>query len=201
MKTFTQFIVEKFITKKTSIKNLKVWHGSNATFDKFEQSKSRIVNDFFGGGVAYFTDNKEVAIQYAKGMSKKSGSPTIYECQISLSNYFDVDTIFSGETLVKFVNFVGAEQFARNAGLLKYGENAIRTIRKLKSGEIELNGEQVFKGMSATISTARARETLISFGYDGLRYNGGVNMQMQKKHDVYLPYDVSSIKMLGKQEV
>jgi hypothetical protein len=30
-----------------------VYHGSGAKFDQFDQKKSRIPNDFYGGGVAY----------------------------------------------------------------------------------------------------------------------------------------------------
>ena len=45
---------------------MKLYHGTNQLFDKFEQSKSRVLNDYYGGGVAYFTDTLKVAHTYAK---------------------------------------------------------------------------------------------------------------------------------------
>jgi hypothetical protein len=44
--------------------------------------------------------------------------------------------------------------------------------------------------------TAVARQHLISKGFDGLRYNGGLNMNMQDKHHVYLAYNPRDITIL-----
>jgi hypothetical protein len=46
----------------------------------------------------------------------------------------------------------------------------------------------------------KAREYLIKMGFDGLRYNGGVNMNA-KKHDVFLAYKATSISIKHVEEV
>jgi hypothetical protein len=66
----------------------------------------------------------------------------------------------------------------------------------LKSGDLSLTGDEVFKGLSrGMVNTAKARQKLIDLGYDGLRYNGGKNMQMATEHDVYLAYDAGDIQI------
>ena len=58
---------------------LNLYHGTNMAFDKFSKEMARLANDFYGGGVAYLSDSKPVAVTYAKSMvkTKKSGAPTI----------------------------------------------------------------------------------------------------------------------------
>lgn len=193
MFSFADFLIEgKF--KGT------VYHGSNARFDKFEASKARIINDFYGGGIAYFTDNKRIGVQYAKGMAKKGGDPKLYEVQLNLKKVFDVDDKFTGQLLVDLIKD-DVEAFARGARLLKMGADKFAIIAKLKKGDIELTGDQVFRGLSkGQINTASTRELLKKHGYDGLRYNGGENMGM-KKHNVYLAYHPESIKIVKRYKV
>ena len=79
---------------------------------------------------------------------------------------------------------------------MKAGVDKYSVMAKLKSGNLELTGEEVFKGLSrGMVNTAKARQKLISLGYDGLRYNGGVNMNMATKHDVYLAYNANDIRI------
>jgi hypothetical protein len=172
-----------------------VYHGSNSYFKKFDQNKSRIVNDFYGGGVAYFTDNLEVAKTYARAMFRaKGGGKYIYKVTLTLQNLFDVDDEFTKNELTKFFNKESVEEFARGAGLLKFGEDRYAVISKLLSGNMVLTGDQIFKGLSRGMNqTAKARQILIGLGYDGLRHNGGVNMNMATKHNVYLAYNADSI--------
>jgi hypothetical protein len=172
-----------------------LYHGSNALFNKFDQGKARIVNDFYGGGVAYFTSNKDVAKTYANAMVKaKGGVKYIYEVEVNISKIFDVDDTFTGKELTKFFNDKDAEEFARGAGLMKAGTDRYDVLSKIKDGAYKLTGDEVFKGLSKGMSfTARARQKLIALGYDGLRYNGGLNMQAATKHDVYLVYNASDI--------
>jgi hypothetical protein len=182
---------------------LNVYHGTNNLFKQFDQRKSRIVNDFYGGGVAYFTDNKDVAWTYAKSMVKsKGGEQYLYYCDLFLNNLFDVDDQFIGTKLTKIVAAHGnTEEFALGAKVLKFGMDKYTTINRLSEGRTKLNGEQVFKGLSrGMVNTKKAREILISLGYDGLRYNGGVNMGMATKHNVYLVYDAKNI-IINKAEV
>jgi hypothetical protein len=180
-----------------SAQTLNVYHGSNAVFKKFEQNKARILNDYYGGGVAYFTGNREVAGTYAGAMKRKyGGEKYIYEVDLNLSKVFDVDHKFTGKELTQFFDDKDADDFARGAGLMKAGVDKYSVMAKLKSGNLELTGEEVFKGLSrGMVNTAKARQKLISLGYDGLRYNGGVNMNMATKHDVYLAYNANDIRI------
>lgn len=180
-----------------SAASLTAYHGTNAKFKQFEQSKSRIPNDYYGGGVAYFTVNKSVAITYAQSMVRKyKGQVYIYEVNLKMKNVFDVDHKFTGKELTKFFSDKEAEDFARGAGLLKAGADKYTVLGKLKSGDLSLTGDEVFKGLSrGMVNTAKARQKLIDLDYDGLRYNGGKNMQMATEHDVYLAYDAGDIQI------
>jgi hypothetical protein len=173
-----------------------LYHGTNARFAQFDQSKSRIVNDFYGGGVAYFTDNLSVAKNYAKSAAKKSGDPIVYEVTFNPAKIFDVDDIFTGNDLIKFFSKRESEQFARGAGLLNLGADKYTVLDALEEGKLKLTGDQVFRGLSGgMIKTAAAREKLKQLGYEGLRYNGGVNMGMATKHSVYLAYHAYQIRI------
>lgn len=178
--------------------HIHAYHGSGQLFEKFDQAKARIPNDFWGGGTAYFTDHKQIAYQYATAMAKntKTKEKVIYEVDLTLKKIFDVDHEYTGEILKKFVNNQ-PEQFARGAGMFKLGVDKFQILADLKSGNIVFNGEQVFKGLSGgMINTAKARETLKKLGFDGLRYNGGKIMHAIP-HNVYLAYNANNIKIRG----
>ena len=174
------------------------YHGTNQKFEKFDQGKSRILNDFYGGGVAYFTENLTVSHQYAKAMVKKlGGSEHIFKVRLDLKKIFDVDKSYTGKALVALIGS-NVEQFARSAGMLNLGADRYSVLSDLKSGNISVDGAAVFKGMSmGMVKTAEARETLKRNGYDGLRYNGGLNMGAAIKHSVWIVYNASSIKITG----
>lgn len=173
-----------------------IYHGTNARFSQFEQSKSRIQNDFYGGGVAYFTDALSVAKTYAKSAAKKGGDPIIYQVTLKSNKLFDVDAKFTGDKLIQFFSRKDAEQFARGAGLLNLGADKYKVIGEIEDGHMTLTGDQVFRGLSqGMIKTAAAREKLKQLGYDALRHNGGVNMNMATKHNVYLAYHAYNIKI------
>lgn len=175
-------------------KKLKVYHGTNATFSKFDQGKARITNDLYGGGVAYFTANTDIAYNYAKSMAKsKGGQKQVYEVELNVNKLFDVNHIFTGKELTQFFTPKTSEEFARGAGLLSYGVDKYGVLIDLESGKLKLTGDQVFHGLSKGMnSTAKAREKLISLKYDTLRYNGGVNMNATR-HDVYIAYKAENI--------
>jgi len=183
--------------------NVDVYHGSGYKFDKFDQGKARIANDHMGGGVGYFTSDKGVAGTYAKSMARKAGTktPHIYHTNLKMNNVFDVDHKFSGDKL-KHVLPDDVEGFARGAGLLKPGTDKYKVINDLKDGTTELHGHEVFKGLSrGGVDTLKAREHLVKKGFDGMRYNGGVNMNAATKHDVYMPYNQKSIKLNKREAV
>ena len=196
MLSFSQFLVE---ARKNTFSST-VYHGSNAIFKKFDRKKARVANDYFGGGIAYFTDEIPVAITYAKSMSRKTGEPIVYTVELKLNNYFDVNDEFTGQELIRLLPD-DVEGFARGASMMKLGVNKFRVLSQLKNGDISLTGHQVFKGLSkGMVSSDAARQHLESLGYDGLRYNGGEHMNAQR-HNVYLAYKPESIKIIKANRV
>lgn len=173
------------------------YHGSGRLFGKFDPSKARVKNDNYGGGI-YTTSSKKVGISYAKTMARKqkTGTPHLYHTTLDMKNVFDVDHEFTGDKLKHVLpdDEKKHEDFARGAGLLRLGgEDKYSVLSKLRRGELKLTGDQVFKGLSrGGVNTAYARSHLISKGYDGLRYNGGENMNTER-HNVYIPYNTDSI--------
>lgn len=179
--------------------SVRVYHGTNVRFSQFDQNKARVANDFYGGGVAYFTDSLDVAKSYARTMfNRHGGDKFVYEVNAMFNRVFDVDAKFTGEILRKLVGSE-IENFARGAGLLKLGANRADVIGRLKEGAMVLTGDQVFRGISNGMNaTAKARGILLNNDFDGLRYNGGVNMGMATKHSVYLAYKADQIKILKR---
>jgi hypothetical protein len=177
---------------------LNLYHGTNQRFVKFEQSKARIANDYYGGGVAYFTDNLDIAKGYASSMQKKSGGDKlIYQVVLNIMKLFDVDQKFSGKDLMAFIDKKSSEEFARGAGLLSLGSDKYKVLDELESGRMVLTGDQVFKGLSQGMNkTAQAREKLKKLGYDALRYNGGAMGITAQKHNVYIAYDANKIRII-----
>jgi hypothetical protein len=176
-----------------------VYHGSNSDFTKFDQSKSRIVNDNYGGGIAYFTDSPDIAKRYAKTMANKYGNtPVLYKVALNANNIFDVDEKFSGEVLTNIVKKVpNIEAFLRGARLLVLGADKYKLTQQLKSGDLSLTGEQVFRGLSGgMINTSMARKILQQMGYDALRYNA----PGQENSSVYLAYDADDIEIISKEK-
>lgn len=174
---------------------LRLFHGTNQQFARFDQNKSRIVNDLFGGGVAYFTDDRQVAFTYAKSMSRKSGAPVIYEVELRADKIFDVNHVYTGKELQGFVTPKNSEAFARGAGMLPPGTDKYSVMIKLEAGDVSITGTKLFLGLSRGMNaTAAVRKLLISKGYDTLRYNGGLVMDA-KKHNVYIGYDADKISI------
>lgn len=181
------------------------YHGSGHKFDKFDQDKARIRNDHMGGGVGYFTSDHGVAKTYAKSMARtaKTNTPHIYHTKLKMKNVFDVDHDFDGDKLKHVLpdDHREHEQFARSAGLMKPGEDKHKVLSDLRDGKTKLKGHQVFKGLSqGNTQTAKARQHLMKKGYDGMRYNGGENMDA-KRHDVYMPYKANSIEIKHREEM
>lgn len=175
------------------------FHGSNIRFKEFSVKAKRVPNDFFGGGVAYFTDDKKVALTYSRAMTYRyGGEEHLYAVQLNMRNVFDVDKIFSGEELKAFFKYIKVEEFARGAGLLKAGgEEKYTVLAKLSGGHMELSGKDIFRGLSSgMVNSSKAEDILKKMGFDGLRYNGGDNMGAGK-HNVYLPYYISGIKIVN----
>jgi hypothetical protein len=180
----------------------RVWHGSNKKFERFTDKTKRIANDFFGGGVAYTTDDKNIAINYARSMARNyGGSEILYELKVIFQKIFDVDEIFTGEKLKQFFNYIKVEAFARGASLLKLGTDTYKVLSDLKNGIIQLSGHDVFRGLSRGMNNSAAAEAILKkLGYDGLRYNGGANMS-GSRHNVYIAYNPDSIQILNKFQI
>lgn len=173
------------------------YHGSNMRFATFDDRLARIVNDFYGGGIAYFTESMDVAKSYASNMFRKYGGDRyVYETDLDLSKIFDVDQEFKGQELIKLVGKMNLETFARGARLLPLGSDRLKVLASLREGSMVLTGHQVFMGLSNGMkNTAEARKMLMNAGYDGLRYNGGQNMGMATRHNVYLAYYPRSVQI------
>lgn len=174
-----------------------VFHGSGRHFDQFEQKHAKIKNDYYGGGIGYFTDNKDVAKSYAKASSKETKTPHLYHTSLNMSNVFDTDHHFSGKHLTKLLP-KDTRKFATSAGLLHAGnmEHHDRILNDLEGGKASLTGHQLFWGLShGGTKTSQARDHLIKYGYDGLRYTGGLQVPDSVKHNVYIPYNADSIKI------
>jgi len=175
---------------------LLVYHGTNQEFDNFDPSKSRIVNDNYGG-IAFFTDNMDIAHNYAKSMfNKKGGSKVVLLTELKTNKIFDVDDIFTGRELCKFYSSDrDIEDFARAASLLTASADKYDVIAKLKTGDTRLTGQEVFKGLSRGMTqTVKARDKLKSLGYDTLRYN----QQYPVKHSVYVTFATSNIRITDR---
>lgn len=173
------------------------FHGTNQEFDRFEQNKARIANDNYGGGVAYFTSAIDVAHTYARSMANKyGGSKYVYETALTINKVFDVNHVFTGKELTQFFKSKSAlEPFARGASLLTPSTDKYSVMARLESGEYQITGEVLFKGLSAGMTkTAAARDLIKSLGYDCLRYNGGFDT----KHDVYIEYYASNIRIVDR---
>ena len=195
MLSFRSYLKEK--TESTNPVSVDVYHGSGRHFSKFDQKMARLPNDFYGGGVAYFTDDHDVAKTYAKSMSKETKTPHIYHTSLKMNNVFDVNHSFHGDKLKKILP-KDTEKFATSAGILNAGnaDQKYHILGKLERGEIPLTGHQVFWGLShGGTKTTEARNHLIKHGYDGLRYNGGLMVPGSKKHNVYIPYNSDSINI------
>ena len=188
---------KQYMTESMRFKGV-VYHGTDARFDKFDQRKSRIVNDNYGGGVAYFTDGLSLAITYAKNMARKSGNdPIVYSVELNLKKIFDVDHEFTGKELIDILP-TDVKDFARGAGLLGLNSDEYKVLANLKAGTAKLTGEQIYRGLSrGNTQGAKAREHLVSKGYDGLRYN----INTTPKHSVYLAYNADDIKITKRQVV
>lgn len=175
-----------------------VYHGTNELIDRFDQSKSRVVNDYYGGGVAYFTESLDSARTYANGAFKRknSGERYVYVARLATRKVFDVDDVFTGKELQKFFQKrTDVELIARGAGLLTAGKDKYVTIGQLEAGEMELTGDQIFKGLSKGMNyTAKVTEFLKNMNYDTLRYNAGG--YGTPKHSIYIAYDSSNISIV-----
>ena len=168
---------------------ISVFHGSNAKFKEFATKSKRVENDFFGGGIAYFTDDQKVALTYSRAMTRRyGGEEYLYKVDLNLDKIFDVDTVYTGAELQKFFAHMKPEAFARGAGLLKGGADKYSVIASLELGNAVMTGHGVFRGLSqGLVNSSGAEKILMKLGYDGLRYNGGDNMSAGR-HNVYMPY-------------
>jgi hypothetical protein len=187
----------EFLTESRS-GTITVYHGSNKDFPKFDQNKARIVNDLYGGGVAYFTDYPDIAKSYARTMARKyGGEPILYKVKLTLGQLFDVDDEFSGQQLMDFIDAAPSKEvFLRGAKLLPLGANKHAVISQIKSGDKSLTGEQVFKGLSNGMNATKlARNDLKKMGYDTLRYNAGLG---NDQYSVYLAYHANNIQIINK---
>lgn len=182
---------------------MKLYHGAPTNFDSFRQEFSRSPNDYYGGGLAYLTTSFDVATTYAKaGLKRQTGAgtdPIVYTVEANFKKTFDVDSVIKGEDLLDFIPKGKVDEFARGAGLIKFSDSPYEVKARLLGGRIELTGDQIFKGLDKALGgSSKVRDYLIKMGYDSLRYNGGANMSMATRHDVYIAYKASTLRIVDK---
>lgn len=197
LKSFNQHLFESSESTKNPV-TVTAYHGSGHKFTEFSQIHAKIPNDFYGGGIGYFTDSRDVAGTYAHASSKVTRTPHVYHTELKMDNVFDVDHKFSGQKLKNLLP-KDTREFAKAVGLLNASnmDNENSILGSLERGDTELSGHDLFWGLSkGGTKTAQARDHLIKRGgYDGLRYNGGVNMNQATRHNVYIPYNAHSISI------
>ena len=89
MKSFKELINEQA--------SIIAYHGTNTgDINKFTVDRGRAINDVAGGGGAYFTTNKDVAINYAKSAIQrkdaKGSKPWLYTVKLTPSRIEDIET-------------------------------------------------------------------------------------------------------------
>lgn len=199
-------------------KLLTVYHGTAARFDEFGQENARVENDYFGGGLAYFTSSRRVAYGYARSamLRTKSKIPYIIYVGVQFDKLFDARNTskWSGERVLAFIQEVGlrsdqVEAFIRGAGLLDMSSLQGRSPHVVKSafmsGKIELDGESIFMALSRVLGNmAQARKKLMSLGYDGLCHIGGEitkDKLNRGKHTVFISYDKKTIRSFDRKKI
>lgn len=182
-----------------------LYHGTGNDFDQFLQRFARTVNDYYGGGLAYFTTSIEIAKGYARaGMKRITGqgdTPTIFKVKTNFKKIFDVDDRFAGAELQKFVP-KDVDAFIRASGIVKLGSGISPELAKvrLRNGTLNLSGDQIFKALEKVLGgSSKVRDFLITLGYDALRYNGGTATKIGIEHDVYIAYDAKSLNIQSKE--
>lgn len=194
------FLVEE---RKSKFRG-KLYHGTSARFDKFDQRFGRMENDFYGGGIAYFTTSIKIAKGYASASKKRiGGDMLLYTVDVNFKKVFDVDISYDGAEVLKILDGTDLEKIARGAGLMSYGNpNSQSNLSDLKRGRLSLTGDQLYKGFTTANrgKTSAFRDKLISLGYDALRYNGGLQIRGETQHDVYIAWDASTIKIDKRQK-
>lgn len=210
MKSFKKFnLIEKKIVSE-SFKG-QMWHGTNAKFDKFEQRMARVQNDLYGGGVAYFTDNRKIAEGYAKSSLKRKGAPKnpepwLYKVDLDLKNIFDIERSYNYDFVKQFVKndkSSTVEKFLRDAGVLNNSfmksigaSDIFSVISKFNNGSLNLTGDQLFNAIgNNSANSSKARDIFYKMGYDGLTHQGGLRGGTGGKHKVIIVYDSSKIKI------
>lgn len=175
-----------------------LYHGSGRLFDRFDRKFAMIENDYYGGGVAYCTDDFEVAKTYASAGAKKTGEGYVYRLYLVTNKLFDATATYGPEVFMPLIK--GSEEdFMRGAGLLKAGTDRIAALVALKRQQ--LTGKQIFWGLSrGGVSAGKARDILIKAGYDALKHAGGEQFGA-KKHVVYIGYDPAKLKIHDYKKV
>ena len=192
-----------------------LWHGAGRLFTGFDQTKARVENDYFGGGVAYLTTDSSdhrVTVGYARSASKNTQTPYVYRCALNARKVFDVDEEYTGKELRAFLKTFKTrdqiESFARYAGLLSKDRalvlSSLTKVLLMDDAEaISLTGAQIFTGLAGgQYRSSTVRQKLITLGYNCLRYNGGfqtashvAGMSAVKPHNVYIAYDAKDIQI------
>jgi hypothetical protein len=181
--------------------NAKVWyHGSGTTgltADTLTPHSTKI-EGLYGQGV-YLTDDKEIASQYAKARSKRTGTPVVYEANINLRNAIDLEKPLPLDAYNIIKNEVSS--FDNNFGNGNFSNELDKAYLEGKSGkeiwEMATN-EMADISQSEMIPKSELYDyfqditaNLKENGYDGFTHIGGVKTN-GKKHQVAVLFDPNS---------
>lgn len=151
-------------------KPLKMFHGTNKAFDKFDIAKAD-PGGLVGPG-AYFTDNPHIASEYAT--SWKEGAPNVRAHFVDVRKPFAADQDLIPEELVN-------ELSAQAQG-----------VRFRHPDNIDYEKMAEFMYGTGQRPKARLNDALRSRGFDAIGYEGG-NVVGDVKHQVYNVLDPSNI--------
>jgi hypothetical protein len=169
---------------------LELFHGSTVEINSANQLDSRPIGSMDYGGVVYLTASFNLASRLARSKRATSGHVYVTSVNVPIERALDLDVQFPALELRKLIrDRHHAEEFARSARIVRYGNPEPDLIDKIADGEIEISGEQAFLGLSRAGSvTSSARTKLSRLGYDAVRYtyDGGT---------VYALFSVSGIRV------
>ena len=186
-------------------KPLTVYHGTGATFEKFEQGRARPMPEsgywqaegLFGPGI-YLTESKEIATSYAG----KGVGTTVKGVNLDIRNPFVLDAPISVDLIRKLGTL---EATPEGRSLLSFrGARTYKDVLKVAARESptgEVDNDAVWSLLFSTfLYKDKVTAWLKANGYDGISHIGGAVTGGQR-HRVWIAFDVSQIQDVSRIDV
>lgn len=188
-------------------KPIVVYHGtSHGGFDAFRKDKIAGSDDLLYGQGFYFTEDRSIAEQYAKGKGEGT-SPEVKAVYLSIQNPFDIDKDRLTARQLGLTRFYPDEVTGTNGPDLANAAGAtMDTPMSLEFwrsyghatgaiGTVDEHGDEVSGVMN------QLNETIRRMGYDGLTHIGGghrgmatVPLNQVVRHRVWIAFEPTQIK-------